>query len=101
VTYELDENTVVGFDTTPVEGWHEVGADEVIARIDEALAPLVAGAGLIVDKIRAMAPGQIVVKFGVKVSGTAHWVIAKAATEGNFEVTLTWKGNHGDDAGVS
>jgi hypothetical protein len=24
------------------------------------------------------------------VSGTANWLIAKAATEGNFDITLTW-----------
>ncbi|MCA1695681.1 MAG: hypothetical protein LC749_13655 [Actinobacteria bacterium] len=30
------------------------------------------------------------VKFGIKVSGTANWLIAKAATEGNFDITLTW-----------
>jgi hypothetical protein len=24
------------------------------------------------------------------VTGTANWLVAKAATEGNFEVTLSW-----------
>ena len=30
-------------------------------------------------------------KVGIKVTGTANWVVARAATEGNFEVTLTWQ----------
>jgi hypothetical protein len=30
------------------------------------------------------------VKFGVKASGEASWLVAKAAGEANFEVTLTW-----------
>ena len=29
-------------------------------------------------------------KFGVKVTGEANWVVAKAATEGNFEIKLNW-----------
>jgi hypothetical protein len=92
VSYAIDDGTVVQFETAPVEGWHEVGVEEVIARIDEAVAPLVAGAGAILSRLKAIHPDEIEVTFGVKVSGTANWVIAKAATEGNFAVTLTWKG---------
>lgn len=33
---------------------------------------------------------MIEVKFGVEASGEASWLVAKAAGEGNFEVTLTW-----------
>ena len=35
-------------------------------------------------------PDSVEVKFGIKVTGTADWLVAKAATEGNFEVTLKW-----------
>jgi len=41
-------------------------------------------------KVKEAAPDKIEVKFGIKVSGTANWLIAKAATEGNFDITLTW-----------
>ena len=46
-----------------------------------------------IDKARAVAPDEVQVKFGLKVSGEANWWVAKAATEGNLEVTLTWKGS--------
>jgi hypothetical protein len=49
----------------------------------------------VLDKIREARPDGIEVKFGVKVTGEASWVVAKAATEGSFEVTLTW--DHGDE----
>lgn len=52
--------------------------------------PAVAAAREVLDQTRAMAPDTVQVKFGVKVTGTAHWLVAKAATEGNFEITLTW-----------
>lgn len=36
-------------------------------------------------------PDEIQIKFGVKLTAEAGVVFAKAATEGNFEFTLTWK----------
>jgi len=90
VSYALDDGTRVEFETEPVEGWQEVGAEEVIARIGEAVAPLIDGATTILERLKAVAPEGIEITFGVKVSGTANWVIAKAATEGNFAVKLTW-----------
>ncbi len=46
---------------------------------------------MLLEQVRAAQPDGVEVKFGVKVTGTATWLIAKAATEGNFEITLTWK----------
>ena len=34
VSYEMEDGTVVQFETEPVDGWREVGAEEVIARIE-------------------------------------------------------------------
>lgn len=42
------------------------------------------------EQIRELEPGKAEVKFGIKVSGGAQWLVAKAAAEANFEVTLTW-----------
>ncbi len=41
-------------------------------------------------KVKEARPERIEVKFGIKVSGGANWLIARAATEGSFEVTLSW-----------
>ena len=91
VSYEVDDDTVVRFEIEPTDGWHDVGADRVLGQIKDAVAPAVEGARAVLDKAREATPDEIVVKFGIKVSGTANWLVAKAATEGNFEVTLTWK----------
>lgn len=45
----------------------------------------------VLAKAREAAPDEIEVKFGIKVSGNTNWLTAKAAAEGNFEITLTWK----------
>jgi len=42
------------------------------------------------DRLKEARPDRVEMKFGVRVNGEANWVVAKAATEGSFEVTLTW-----------
>jgi hypothetical protein len=91
VSYAVDDDTIVRFEIDPTDDWHDVGADQVLGRIEHAVAPAVEGARAVLEKAREASPDEIVVKFGIKVSGTTSWLVAKAATEGNFEVTLTWK----------
>ena len=90
VSYALDDETVVRFEIEPDTGFRPAGPDEIAGRIREAVAPAVEGARAVLEQVKQTAPRQIEVKFGIKVSGTANWWVAKAATEGNFEVTLTW-----------
>jgi NTP-dependent ternary system trypsin peptidase co-occuring protein len=52
---------------------------------------VVSAARVVLDQVRAAAPDRVEVTFGVKVTGTMNWVVAKAASEGNFEVTLSWE----------
>jgi hypothetical protein len=90
VSYEVDD-TVVQFEIEPTDGWHDVGAERVLGQIKEAVTPAIEAARAVLEKAREASPDEIVVKFGIKASGTMTWLVAKAATEGNFEVTLTWK----------
>ena len=91
VSYQLDDDTVVRFEVEKTDVWYDVGADTIIGRVKDAVAPAVEGARAVLEKVKEAAPDEIEVKFGIKVSGTANWFVAKAATEGNFEITLTWK----------
>ena len=91
VSYELDDQTVVQFEIAPTDDWHNVGSDDILGRIKDAVTPAVEGARAVLEKVKDAAPDGIEVKFGIKVSGTANWLVAKAATEGNFEVTMTWR----------
>jgi hypothetical protein len=96
VSYQLDDDTVVRFEIEPTNEWTQVSSDQVLGRIAEAVRPAVEGARAVLEKVREIAPDEIEVKFGIKVSGTANWLVARAATEGNFEVTLTWKPGSGN-----
>lgn len=91
VSYALDEQTIVGFEIETGDDFHPVGAETAIARVRDAVEPAVQAARTVLDQVAAMKPGEVQLKFGIKVSGTANWLVARAATEANFEVTLTWK----------
>ncbi|WP_187414344.1 CU044_2847 family protein [Nonomuraea sp. PA05] len=92
VTYELDDATEVRFEIEPTPGYQPAGgADEIVGRVRKAIGPALNAAALVLDQARRATPDEIQVKFGIKVTGTMDWLVAKAATEGNFEVTLTWR----------
>ncbi|MER6067401.1 CU044_2847 family protein [Streptomyces sp. NPDC001817] len=90
VSYELDEQTVVQFEIEPTGDFHQVGSEEVVGRVREAVHPAVEAARTVLHRVTALQPAEVEVKFGIKVNGTANWLIAKAATEANFEITLKW-----------
>ena len=58
--------------------------------MQEAVTPAVDAARAVLEKVKEAAPDQVELKFGVKVSGGATWLVARAASEANFEITLTW-----------
>jgi len=91
VKYQLDDSTVVGFEFEPGPGFHQVGTKEFVGQVRKAVEPAVEAAKAVLEKVKEIKPGGgVEVKFGVKVTGEANWVVAKAATEGSFEITLKW-----------
>ena len=90
VTYQVDDSTTAKFEIEPTEGFRPAGPNEVAGRIREAVDPAVHAAKAVLDKMKETKPDGIELKFGIKVSGSANWLVAKAATESNFEVTLIW-----------
>jgi hypothetical protein len=91
VKYQLDDSTVVGFEIDPGAGWYQAGAKEFTCKVRDAVTPAVEAAKAVLEQVKVIAPDGIELRFGVKVTGEANWIIAKAATEGSFEITLTWK----------
>jgi predicted neutral ceramidase superfamily lipid hydrolase len=91
VRYTVDDSTSVGFEVDAPDGWQPVGAAEVAGRVRDAIRPAVEAAREVLEKVKEAGPDTVSVKFGVKVSGKADWIVARAATEGSFEITLTWE----------
>jgi hypothetical protein len=95
VTYRVDESTVVTFEIEPTAGFRSAGATEIAGWVRDAVEPAVEAARAVLNRAKEAGPHQVDVKFGVKVSGGANWLVARVATEGNFEVTRSWKqGTH-------
>jgi len=90
VTYSVGEGVTVGIEIAPVDGFEPAGIDDVAGYVQAAVAPAITAARAVLEQVRAVAPDTVQVKFGVKVTGTANWLVAKAATEGNFEISMTW-----------
>ncbi|WP_232246428.1 CU044_2847 family protein [Kitasatospora mediocidica] len=91
VSYELDPNTVVQFEIEPTDGYQQVGADQVLGRVQESIRPAIEAARAVMDQVARLRPAEVEVSFGIKVNGTTNWLVAKAATEANFGVKLKWR----------
>lgn len=96
VTYALDNSTKVRFEIDPPAGFQDAGTDKVIGKVQDALSPAIDTAKLVLDRLKEVKPGEVTVTFGLKVSGKLDWFIARAGTEGNFQITLTWQPNDRD-----
>ncbi|MFC4065775.1 CU044_2847 family protein [Actinoplanes subglobosus] len=102
VRYTVDDGAVVLFEVEPPEGFEQASSERLVGRVREAIGPAVEAASEVLDRVKVCAPHEVEVKFGIKVSGTMNWMVAKAATEGNFEVTLKWQpGNRPGEAAES
>lgn len=91
VSYQLDDMTIALFEIEPVVGFQPAGVGDIAGRVRDAAGPAIEAAREMLEQVKSLAPDAVEVKFGVKVTGTATWLVAKAATEGNFEVTLSWR----------
>lgn len=90
VTYRVDDATTVKFEIEPSESFRPAGPDEVLGQVRDAVGPAIEAAKAVLDKVKEARPDAVELKFGIKVSGGANWLVAKAAGEGNFEISLTW-----------
>lgn len=91
VTYRVDDATTVQFEVDAVEGFRPAGAGEVLARVREAAGPAVEAARAVLEKVKEAGPDRVEIRFGIKASGGASWLVARAAGEANFDVTLSWE----------
>lgn len=91
VRYQIDDRTVALIEIEPPEGFQPAGLGDVAGWVRDSAAPAVAAARALLEQVKSAAPDAVEVKFGVKATGTANWVVARTAAEANFEVTLHWQ----------
>jgi Trypsin-co-occurring domain 1 len=92
VSYQLDDSTVVRFEADCPPGFQPAGGSgRIVGAVSDAIAPAIEAAKVVLGKVKEAAPDEVEVSFGVKVTGGMDWLIARAASEANFEITLTWR----------
>lgn len=91
VAYDVDDGTTVRFEAELTAGFRPAGPGQILGQVRAAVTPAVDAAKAVLDKVKEVGPSEVEVKFGVKVSGGADWLVARSAAEGSFEITLTWK----------
>ncbi|WP_345555907.1 CU044_2847 family protein [Streptomonospora halophila] len=89
-SYHLEDGTTVRFEAAAVEGFAPAGPGQIAGSVREAVEPAVRAAKEVLTGIRTIGPDEVQVTFGIKVSGDANWLVARAKSEANFEVTLHW-----------
>jgi hypothetical protein len=58
--------------------------------LEDALAPARPAAQAVLEAFRELAPGEVVVDFGIRIDAEAGAVFAKAGVGAHFNVTLRW-----------
>ncbi len=91
VAYALEDGTVVRFEAAADSEFVPARGDQVSGQVRTAVRPAVDAAREVLSRVAEACPDEVGLKFGIKVSGQANWLVAKAASEANFEVTLTWR----------
>lgn len=99
---EPGETVLVEVDDPVVEGSGEERAaflswkKPAIAQesLDDAIERSMPAARTLVGKLRSLvdAPDELTVEFGIKLTASAGAVLASAAVEANYTVTMMWKG---------
>jgi len=96
ILVEVDLPTTTGDDRIPA-GKPGQKIIEAAVSFEEALGSIKSVAQGVVRQVKELAdpPDEVMVGFGIKLTGTANVVLASGSAEANLEVTLTWKSDKG------
>jgi hypothetical protein len=88
IVVEMDDDQLAGMAPAAVSpGQVALKATESFEAAIDRLLPAVRA---IADRVRQVTPDQASVELGVKVTAESGVIVAKAAGEANFKLTLTW-----------
>jgi hypothetical protein len=96
---EVDLPTTTGDDRIPA-GQPGKKIIEAAGSFEEALGSIKTIAQSVVQQVKELAdqPDEVMVSFGIKLTGSANIVLASGSAEANLEVTMTWKSDKGPQA---
>jgi hypothetical protein len=97
VRFTLDDGSEVLFESAESDlvALHGGGPPEVLdgGKLTARLQGVSEAAEEIAGSLRSrLAPDEVSLEFGLKVSGGVNWFFARAQTEGTIKVTVKWAG---------
>jgi hypothetical protein len=98
VRFTMDDGSVVVFESAESDLVAQHGGQPEVrdgGKLTQRLQGVAEAAEQVAGSLRSrLAPDEVALEFGLKVSGEMNWwFFAKAATEGTIKVTLKWSGN--------
>jgi Trypsin-co-occurring domain 1 len=99
VQFTLDDGSQVMFESAEADLVALHGGQPDVrqgGRLTERLQAVAQAAEEVAESLRSrLAPDEVNLEFGLKISGELNWwFFAKAQSEGTIKVTLKWAGNH-------
>jgi hypothetical protein len=93
------DGAVVKVEIEGASGQRQAGmAEDMTARFEDAMSIVQKLATQFTQSLQAFSrehqPREASMTFGLKISGEANWVVAKAGGESTFQVTLRWEPAH-------
>jgi hypothetical protein len=105
VRFTLDDGSEVMFESAESDLVTARGGQPDIregGRLTERLQGVAETAEQVARSLRSrLAPDEVSLEFGLKVSGEVNWFFAKSQGEGAIKVTLRWTGNAAATASVT
>ena len=89
VVVEMDDDQLVGFVPAAVEPG--TVAATATGSFESAVDRLMPAMRAISERMKQLAPQEVTIAVGIKLTAEAGVIVAKAAAEANFTVTLKWQ----------
>ena len=89
VIVEMDDEQLAGFVPAAVEPG--AVAATATGTFESAVDRLIPAMRAISDRMKQLAPEEVTIAVGIKLTAEAGVIMAKAASEANFTVTLKWQ----------
>lgn len=92
--YSLDDGALVGVEVDAGDEFRPASTGRIVENLRERLEPALEAARLVLEQAKKAGPDEVSIRFALKASGEVNWIIAKTASEGNLEVTMTWRARY-------
>ena len=75
------------------DGFMPVSGERPLGRLTDLFSPVFSAVEALVREAAVIRPDEVVVRFGIKLTGGGQAIVSKNVNDSNFEISLSWKAN--------